>query len=139
MPWANGRLSRAGGLRGSFGAKAARPGGGGERTRRNPEAVLDLHGPFAFIRRDRATDPYLSTIINSPAKAYLDAHGVACKFDGEDVLLHSKFAVIDSRVCVMGSHNWSAGSFFHYDDLSFAVEAESLAGQLIARFDSLWA
>jgi DNA uptake protein ComE-like DNA-binding protein len=90
------------------------------------------------LDRDRATDPYLSTVINSSAKAYLDAHGVACKFDREDVLLHSKFTVIDSRVCVIGSHNWSAGSFFHYDDLSFAVESETLAGQLIARFDSLW-
>ena len=53
-------------------------------------------------------------------------------------LLHSKFLVIDQRLCVVGSHNWSAGSYFNFDDLTLAIASTSLADALRTRFDALW-
>lgn len=90
------------------------------------------------LDRDRATDPYMSTVINTSAKRYLENHGVECRFDKEDVLLHSKYVIVDEKLCVLGSHNWSAGSYSTFDDLSFVVESSGMAAALVARFELLW-
>lgn len=91
-----------------------------------------------LLDRDREFDPYKSTVINTLAKEYLEANGVACRFDKEEVLLHSKYMVIDDDVCVLGSHNWSAGSYFQFDDLSLVVKSGILSRQLSQRFETLW-
>jgi phosphatidylserine/phosphatidylglycerophosphate/cardiolipin synthase-like enzyme len=91
-----------------------------------------------LLDRDRASDPYLSTVINTAAKEFLEAAGVDCRFDTEAALLHSKFLVIDDDTCVIGSHNWSAGSYFRFDDLSIVVGSQALGAELAARFDELW-
>jgi phosphatidylserine/phosphatidylglycerophosphate/cardiolipin synthase-like enzyme len=77
-------------------------------------------------------------VINSAAKAWLEAAGIECRFDESDRLLHSKFVVIDRRLVVIGSHNWSAGSYFQFDDLSVVVSSAALAAQLLERFEHLW-
>jgi len=91
-----------------------------------------------ILDRDRPRDPYLSTVINSAAKSYLERGGVSCRFDREQTLMHLKFVIVDKAISVIGSHNGSAGSFFHYDDISLVVDGERLAEQLTTRFDSLW-
>jgi phosphatidylserine/phosphatidylglycerophosphate/cardiolipin synthase-like enzyme len=47
--------------------------------------------------------------------------------------------VIDRRLCVIGSHNWSAGSFFHFDDVSVVIGSDALGAELGDRFDAMWA
>lgn len=91
-----------------------------------------------LLDQDRSSDPYKSRIINTPAKEYLQANGVQCRFDRRDRLLHSKYLVIDSELVVLGSHNWSANSYFDYDDLSVVVKSPALGHELIQRFESLW-
>ena len=91
------------------------------------------------LDRDRDTDPYMSVVINTNAKRYLEDHGVACRFDREDVLLHSKYVVIDGTLSIVGSHNWSAGSYSEFDDLSFVVQSPEIAAALTARFEQIWA
>ncbi|MCU0560642.1 MAG: phospholipase D-like domain-containing protein [Desulfobacterales bacterium] len=87
---------------------------------------------------DRDSDPYLSTVINSGAIEYLKAAGVPARFDPVEKLLHSKFIVIDKRLVIIGSHNWSAGSYFQFDDLSVALASLALAEIQAARFEMLW-
>jgi DNA uptake protein ComE-like DNA-binding protein len=91
-----------------------------------------------ILDRDRETDPYMSTVINANAKRYLEDHGVECRFDTEDVLLHSKYVILDTQMCVLGSHNWSAGSYSEFDDLSFVVQSPEIAAALVTRFEQLW-
>jgi DNA uptake protein ComE-like DNA-binding protein len=91
-----------------------------------------------LLDQDRDTDPYKSTVINTAARSYLLARGVDCQFDTADRLLHSKFVVIDDSTCVIGSHNWSAGSYFQFDDLSLVVGSAELGARLSTRFDLLW-
>jgi hypothetical protein len=111
-------------------------------TRRLLDALIDARGRNLSVRvlmdADRDTDPYRSTVINAGAKVYLEAAGVPVRFDPEDRLLHSKFIVIDGSVVVMGSHNWSAGSYFRFDDLSVAIRSRTVGQEQSDRFNSLW-
>lgn len=112
-------------------------------TRHLLDRLVEAHDGGASVRvlvdRDREDDPYGSRIINAEAIAYLTKRGVPVRVDAEDQLLHSKFVVIDERVGVIGSHNWTAGSYFRYRDTSLAFYGDDFAQKLHARFDGLWA
>lgn len=107
------------------------------------DALVAAHGRGVAVRvlldRDRDDDPYRSTVINTPARQHLEAAGVPCRFDTSERLLHSKSVLVDGRFCVVGSHNWSAGSYFQFDDLSLLVDSAPLHAEMQARFDQLWA
>jgi DNA uptake protein ComE-like DNA-binding protein len=118
-------------------------GGENHPTRQLLAALCDAKNAGADVRvlldRDRREDPYLSTVINSPARKWLRDAGVACRFDTGARLLHSKFVLIDSAIAVVGSHNWTAGSYAGFDDLSLRIDSAALAAELWQRFEALWA
>jgi len=91
-----------------------------------------------LVDRDRERDPYLSTIINRPAIDRLQRDRIAVRVDDSDKLLHSKVIVVDDRTVVLGSHNWTAGSYFGFDDLSFLISSEKVCRQQRRRFNELW-
>lgn len=91
-----------------------------------------------LLDSDQKEDVYKSTIINQRALEILKAGGVDARFDAEDKLLHSKFLVIDSDIAVVGSHNWSAGSYFAYDDITMVINSENFVEELHQRFEKLW-
>lgn len=83
----------------------------------------------------------------------LDVNGVAGRFLrrlGVDVRsyrapagsrrdeIHSKYVVIDDRVVVVGSHNWTPGAFGSNHEISVAVESKDLALSLVQTFDFAW-
>jgi hypothetical protein len=111
-------------------------------TRRLLDTLIDMQTRDIKVRvimdSDRKDDPYNSTIINTPAKEYLEGHGIACRFDETDRLLHSKYIIIDSSVVVIGSHNWSSGSYFEFNDISLAVWSPIYAQTMTERFQNLW-
>jgi len=87
---------------------------------------------------DRDDDVYGSRYINRAAHDYLAAHGVRVVFDRPERLTHSKVICVDGRCAVVGSHNWTAGSFYLYDDKSLFVESPAVVERLCGRFDELW-
>ncbi len=91
-----------------------------------------------LLDRDREKDVYESTVINTNVLEALRVGGVDARFDSEDKLLHSKFLVLDSETSILGSHNWSAGSYFQYDDVTMVINSESFAQELRQRFEQLW-
>lgn len=91
-----------------------------------------------LLDRDGKKDPYLSTIINSEAKRFFMQAGIACRSDSSARLLHSKYLILDKKLAVIGSHNWSAGSYFGFDDLTLAISSVELASDLGARFEAQW-
>ena len=111
-------------------------------TRALLDALRSAHVRGITVRvlldRDRLNDPYHSTVINSPARDFLNQDTELCRFDDESVLLHSKYVIIDNQVVVIGSHNWSAGSFFHFDDLSVVVHSSDYAKHMATRFTAQW-
>jgi competence protein ComEA len=79
-----------------------------------------------------------STLINTNALEFLRKHGVPVTFDIEDVATHSKLVLVDDAHVVVGSHNWTAGSFFAYHDVSIYVHSAKLFETYTQHFDSLW-
>ena len=112
-------------------------------TRQLLDALVEARARDVRVRvlvdRDRPSDPYNSTVINAAAIAFLLDGGVTVRVDASRKLLHSKFLVIDANHTIMGSHNWSAGSYFGFDDLSVDVESSALARITRQRFQTLWA
>jgi phosphatidylserine/phosphatidylglycerophosphate/cardiolipin synthase-like enzyme len=53
-------------------------------------------------------------------------------------LLHAKYLLIDGRLAVVGSHNWSFAAFTDNHELSLAVDDRRLAGELAAVFGEDW-
>ncbi|MEO1244212.1 MAG: phospholipase D-like domain-containing protein [Pseudomonadota bacterium] len=104
--------------------------------------LADAHGAGRAVRvlldRDSEDDPYGSRTINAPAIAFLKDQGVPVRTDTTDNLLHSKFVVIDGKLSVIGSHNWTSGSYFRYHDTSLAIGSADFAQGLKVRFDTLW-
>lgn len=111
-------------------------------TKKLLDALVDAHHRGVDVRvlvdRDEKKDPYRSEIINRAALEFLVSHGVASRSDSSDRLLHSKFVVIDGAVVIIGSHNWSAGSYFQFDDASVRVSSPEFAAVMSRRFDELW-
>jgi DNA uptake protein ComE-like DNA-binding protein len=111
-------------------------------TRRILQALANASGRSVAVRvlmdRDRKQDPYRSTLINTPARRLLEEAGVPVRMDRANRLLHSKFVVIDAATVVLGSHNWSAGSYFDFDDLTLVLSSTPLATELRQRFEGLW-
>jgi DNA uptake protein ComE-like DNA-binding protein len=116
--------------------------GGSHPTRTLLEELVKAKDRGLSVRvlmdADRDSDPYFSTVINTDAKAYLKAAGVPVRFDPAEKLLHSKFIVIDQKLVILGSHNWSAGSYFQFDDLSVVLASPVLAAMQAERFEILW-
>ena len=106
------------------------------------DALIAAHNRGVAVRvlldADRPEDPYRSSVINAAAQAYLTAAGIPVQFDSTERLLHSKYLVADGSLVILGSHNWSAGSYFVYDDLSLVIQSGELAQTLTTRFASLW-
>jgi phosphatidylserine/phosphatidylglycerophosphate/cardiolipin synthase-like enzyme len=91
-----------------------------------------------LVDRDRPDDPYGSVVINAPAIRFLRDAGVPVRVDAPQRLMHSKLIVIDADRTIVGSHNWSAGSYFAFDDLSVEVVSAEFARQARRRFGELW-
>jgi len=111
-------------------------------TRRLLDALVRAHERGVHVRvlvdRDRRNDPYRSHVINAAAVQYLLGRGIRVRVDRPARLLHSKMVVIDDGTTVVGSHNWVAGSYFTFDDLSVAVRSVPFARDARARFERLW-
>lgn len=92
-----------------------------------------------LLDRDEEDDPYGSRLINASAARYLSENGVEVKTDQSDKLLHSKFLLINEDTTVIGSHNWTAGSYFSFKDVSFLIKGTAVNAYWSTRFEDLWA
>jgi phosphatidylserine/phosphatidylglycerophosphate/cardiolipin synthase-like enzyme len=92
-----------------------------------------------LVDQDGKGDRYGSRLINAAAVAFLASRGVEVRADPTETLLHSKFVVLDGDKVAIGSHNWTAGSFFHYADVSVLMSGAATAQCWQTRFETLWA
>lgn len=105
------------------------------RLVRAHERGLDVK---VILDRDAEGDGIGSRIVNEEAYEHLRSHGVPVTWDTVERYTHTKLVVTDSKHVVLGSHNWTAGSFFAFDDTSLYLHSEALASHYKAQFDSLW-
>ncbi|MCB9307113.1 MAG: helix-hairpin-helix domain-containing protein [Lewinellaceae bacterium] len=91
-----------------------------------------------LLDKDRKEDPYGSRFVNSRAAKYLSDNGVEVRTDQTETLLHSKFVLVDEHILVIGSHNWTQGSYFYYKDISILLQGVTVNDAWKTRFESLW-
>lgn len=107
------------------------------------EALIAARSRGGVVRvlldQDRDDDPYRSTVINARAARHLLQGGVEVRCDTPERLLHSKVVLVDDALAVVGSHNWSAGSYERVDDVSMAIVGAAPVAALRARFEARWA
>ena len=91
-----------------------------------------------ILDKDAEDDVAKSRLVNGPAFEVLKQNDVLVMYDPEDRMTHSKLVVVDGKHVVVGSHNWTAGSFLAYDDTSIYIESEELAQKYHTIFNGLW-
>lgn len=79
-----------------------------------------------IMDKDKEGDVYNSRLINAPTYQVLKENRVPVFFDTVETATHSKIVVVDDQV-VIGSHNWTLGSFYKYDDVSVEITSPEVA------------
>jgi hypothetical protein len=75
--------------------------------------------------------------INYEAFRFLKDKGIEAYFDSAQALTHNKAIVIDRRIVISGSHNWSDAALTRNNEVSFLIDSPKLAGQLLDEFSRI--
>ncbi|KAI8331906.1 hypothetical protein BC941DRAFT_505563 [Chlamydoabsidia padenii] len=67
-----------------------------------------------------------------------EEYGIPFKTDNSDQFMHNKFAVIDERIVITGSFNWSIGARFKNKENVIITNIPSLAHAYEEEFGRLW-
>ena len=109
------------------------------RLRWLAEALVDAHrrGVEVWVVTDRKQADY------TDVDELLEAAGVpvlrALNATGEHTAMHHKFAVVDGRLTLTGSYNWSwTATFASHEDLA-AIDDREVAAAFEGEFGRLWA
>jgi len=76
---------------------------------------------------------------NEIARSYLEAKGISIrKYKGTKKSTHSKYAIIDDDLIVLGSHNWTKNAFGKNEEDSVAIYSKCLNRELAYQFLATW-
>lgn len=81
-------------------------------------------------------DPALNQANQETAQA-LRKGGVSVFFDSPDRTTHAKLAVIDSRYCLVGSHNLSQSALKYNHEFSLLLDNPALAEEILAYLETI--
>ncbi len=102
-------------------------------------ALLKAHKKGIGIRiildRDNPKDIYASNRINKVRYDGLKSSGIDVRFDSDLSTTHSKLLIIDRSKVIIGSHNWTYGSFNDYQDVSIMISSKIFATTYKKIFD----
>jgi phosphatidylserine/phosphatidylglycerophosphate/cardiolipin synthase-like enzyme len=79
------------------------------------------------------------TKINGRTATFLQQRGAVVKFGQVGVATHAKMIILDKRICVLGSHNYSKGAFTRNQEVSVLIEGGEGIRQFIDYHETLWA
>lgn len=100
------------------------------RAQRRGVAVRVVFSGEVFDKNDSGVAAF-----NRKARDFLLRHGVRAKvFDGSR-MLHSKIVIIDRRISIVGSHNWTYSAFTKNLETSLALNSEKIAGEYARRLE----
>ncbi|XLS27402.1 phospholipase D family protein [Flavobacteriaceae bacterium M23B6Z8] len=78
-------------------------------------------------------------ISNKVVLKFLHQYNIPCQlYDGSRMFSHSKYILIDDKICIIGSHNWSDRSLTEGIDDSLLITSESLTQYLSNDFFQNW-
>lgn len=91
-----------------------------------------------ILDKDAEGEVFGSRIINENAYNFFKQNDIEVTYDSEETLTHTKIVLVDDNHLVIGSHNWTAGSFYAYDDKSIYIESPEMVEEASNYFDKLW-
>ena len=65
-------------------------------------------------------------------------HGLPVRMDSSENHMHHKFAVIDSKVLVNGSFNWTRSATDYNQENILVTDEPKLVSAYLEEFESLW-
>jgi len=74
---------------------------------------------------------------NQRAFNYLRSNDIDVKFDKLEIYTHEKCVVVDGRIVILGSHNWSKNALTRSNEKTVIINSEALAKELIAEFNKI--
>lgn len=106
------------------------------------EDLLEAHrrGVDVFVLLDQSYDYSARSkidTVNDEAYDFLKKNGIKVMRDSTKTLFHSKFMVIDSKLVVIGSTNWTYSAFWFNDEASVIIASEELARGMISQLRKL--
>lgn len=78
------------------------------------------------------------TPTEKPVLTILEEKGVEIKFDSKDITTHAKLIIIDSKIVIIGSTNWSYYSIDKNHEANVLINSASLAREFEGYFESIW-
>jgi len=71
---------------------------------------------------------------------YLVKHGIQVRYRPVDTSgsMHTKFCVIDQKIVITGSFNWTVSADLKNDENMLIIESEKIASSYGSYFDRLW-
>ncbi len=69
---------------------------------------------------------------------YLVEQGLAVRISSNPNIMHNKFAVVDERVVLTGSYNWTTGAWRDNDENLLRIDRPEIAERYRQRFAELW-
>jgi phosphatidylserine/phosphatidylglycerophosphate/cardiolipin synthase-like enzyme len=82
------------------------------------------------------TDEYLT---DKPVLTYLEQNGLDIRYDSEETTTHSKLVIIDKKLVMVGSTNWSFYALEKNNEANVLIYSEDLAQQYEEYFRQVWA
>ncbi|MEM1508513.1 MAG: phospholipase D-like domain-containing protein [Thermofilaceae archaeon] len=71
--------------------------------------------------------------------AYLKAQGIPVKLDPKPgITTHAKLVIIDGRIVIIGSHNWTESALSRNNEYSVLIHSNDIALEVERYFQNLW-
>jgi HKD family nuclease len=74
---------------------------------------------------------------NKAAYEYLKNNGVEVYYDTNQVYTHAKCIIVDDKIVILGSTNWSMSAFTSNNEVSVILESEEYAKQVLKKIDNI--
>ncbi|NIO19299.1 MAG: hypothetical protein GTN76_00765 [Candidatus Aenigmarchaeota archaeon] len=81
------------------------------------------------------TDEYLT---EKPVVRILKENGIDIKFDSKETTTHSKLIIIDSKIVIIGSTNWSYHSIEKNQEANVIINSKPIAERFEGYFEGIW-
>jgi len=69
---------------------------------------------------------------------FLVQNGIKTRVSSNNYIMHNKFAVIDSKIVITGSYNWTASASTRNDENLLVIDDEEVILRFHKQFENLW-
>ncbi len=91
----------------------------------------------AILDYQRTGSTFAAGEVNFEAFDFFKDNGIEAYFDSVGAYTHTKAMVIDERIIISGSHNWSDAAFVRNNETSFLIDSPKLAKRLLDEFSRI--